>query len=74
MRLICRVLMVFFSLAGCERGPFEKLAFEHAREQAELNAANFEHNKEIREREQLAQYKLYESNNAGNADRNASSP
>lgn len=41
-------------LTGCERTPLERLVYEHAREQARVNAANFERNKETRERQQLA--------------------
>lgn len=54
MRLICVFPLLLFFLAGCERSPLEKLVFEHAREQAKINAANFERNKEARERQQLA--------------------
>ncbi|WP_157050464.1 hypothetical protein [Herbaspirillum rhizosphaerae] len=38
----------------------EKLVFEHAREQAKINAANFERNKEARERQQLALRKKFD--------------
>ena len=54
MRLIYVFPLLLFLLAGCERSPLEKLVFEHAREQAKINAANFERNKEAREQQQLA--------------------
>jgi len=41
-------------LTGCERTPLERLVYEHAREQAKVNAVNFERNKDARERQQLA--------------------
>lgn len=49
MRLLWGLVLAFFLLAGCERSPREKLAFEHAEKQVEINEANFERNKERRE-------------------------
>ena len=48
------MLLMLFFLPGCERTPLERLVYEHAREQAKVNAANFERNKDVRERQQLA--------------------
>jgi len=57
--------LLFFLLAGCERSPLEKLVFEHAREQAKINAANFERNKEARARQQLALRKKFDPDEPG---------
>jgi len=48
------LLLALFCLTGCERTPLERLVYEHARDQAKVNAANFERHKEARERQQLA--------------------
>lgn len=54
MRSILGLLLVLTCLSGCERSPLERLVYEHAKEQARLNAASFERNKQARERQQLA--------------------
>ena len=43
---VVAVLMVLAS--ACERRPHEQRAIHHAREQAKINAANFERNRERR--------------------------
>lgn len=52
-------LLLLLCLPGCERSPLEKLVYEHAREQAKLNVANFERNKEARERQQLTLHRQF---------------
>ena len=52
-------------LSGCERTPLERLVYEHARDQAQVNAANFERNKGARERQQLALRRQFGSDDEG---------
>jgi hypothetical protein len=59
------VLLCLMGLSGCERTPLERLVYEHAREQALVNAANFERNKEARERQQLALRRQFGSDDDG---------
>ena len=55
------ILLLLLCLTGCERTPLERLVYEHAREQAKVNAANFERNKDSRERQQLALRRQFDS-------------
>jgi hypothetical protein len=59
------VLLCLPGLSGCERTPLERLVYEHAREQAQVNAVNFERNKEARERQQLALRRQFGSDDDG---------
>jgi len=65
MRSFFSLLLVLLCLSGCERTPLEKLVYEHAREQAKLNAASFERNKDARERQQLALRRQFGSDEDG---------
>jgi hypothetical protein len=59
------VLLCLAGLSGCERTPLERLVYEHARDQAQVNAANFERNKGARERQQLALRRQFGSDDEG---------
>lgn len=61
-------LLLPLTLVGCGRTPYEEQVFEHARQQARLNAANFERTRDAREREQLQLRRRFEAAELARSD------
>lgn len=68
MPAVSLLLLGLLVLTGCERRPLEELAYQHAKVQARLNAANFERSQEIRKRQQLSLRKQFNNDDDDDDD------